>query len=145
VRSFYTPFPPLLSAIIRVKALASLRIALPTSSTQQRESTTILTTISSDGKVLLYDLFALHGLPAAPADAEEMPQLSALAEYDSTGSRLTCLTMAEDLVTSQQIAIPANDADAAGSSDVGGAEDRDGTDSIDSDAEGDAEEEEEET
>jgi protein MAK11 len=80
-----------------VKALASLRIALPTSPAQPRASTDVLVTISSDGRVLVYDVHALAGL-AHDSTAGDVPQLAALAEYDSAGSRLTCLTVAEDPV-----------------------------------------------
>lgn len=80
-------------SVFSVKALATLRIALPTSSAQQRTSTDILVTISSDGRVLVYDVHALVGLQS---DVGAVPQLAALAEYDTAGSRLTCLTVAED-------------------------------------------------
>ena len=46
-------------------------------------------TISSDGKVRLYDLAAL------PASAEEKTQLEPVAEYDTKGTRLTCLAVGD--------------------------------------------------
>ena len=49
----------------------------------------MVTTISSDGKVRLYDLAAL------PLTSDEKTQLEPIAEYDTKGTRLTCLTMAE--------------------------------------------------
>ena len=49
----------------------------------------MITTISSDGKVRLYDLAAL------PLTSDEKTQLEPIAEYDTKGTRLTCLTMAE--------------------------------------------------
>jgi protein MAK11 len=92
----------LTSCARRVKALASLCMALPVSPTQTRSYTTILTTISSDGKVLVYDLAPLASAASASSSSEaateasEILQLSPVAEYDSAGSRLTCLTVAED-------------------------------------------------
>lgn len=66
-----------------------------------RTSTTILSTISSDGKVFVYDLFALPPLPSGSATNGAdgaVPQLAPDAEYDSAGTRLTCVTLAEDEV-----------------------------------------------
>lgn len=81
----------------RVKALSTLTVALPTSSTQPRESTTIMSTISSDGKIFVYDLFALPSVsPGEPA--AEAPQILPVAEYDTAGTRLTCVSLAEDEV-----------------------------------------------
>ncbi|KAH9839727.1 WD40-repeat-containing domain protein [Rhodofomes roseus] len=70
----------------RVKAVETLKIALPSPG---KPSTTIASTISSDGKVYIYDLSAL------PATMEEKLQLSPVAEYDTKGTRLTCLALAD--------------------------------------------------
>jgi protein MAK11 len=70
----------------------TLDIALPTTTSKTegtRESTTIVSTISSDGKIFVYDLAAL------PAETTEKLQLHPVAEYDTKGTRLTCLTVAE--------------------------------------------------
>ena len=72
--------------------METLHIALPktrSKSEDARETTTIVCTISSDGKIFVYDLAAL------PAEAKEILQLHAVAEYDTKGTRLTCLTVAE--------------------------------------------------
>ncbi|KAH7890993.1 WD40-repeat-containing domain protein [Phlebopus sp. FC_14] len=74
----------------RVKAVETLDIALPaSSSTDARKMTTIVCTISSDGKIFVYDLAEL------PEKVQDNPQLRPVAEYDTKGTRLTCLTIAE--------------------------------------------------
>ncbi|KIJ21070.1 hypothetical protein PAXINDRAFT_96016 [Paxillus involutus ATCC 200175] len=76
----------------RVKAVETLDIALPKPTSQNkniREMTTIVCTISSDGKIFVYDLAAL------PAKPEDNLQLRPLTEYDTKGTRLTCVTIAE--------------------------------------------------
>lgn len=65
----------------------TIRIQLPEGAS--RESTTVVCTISSDGKVRLFDLAAL------PASSEERTQLEAVAEYDTKGTRLTCVALAD--------------------------------------------------
>ena len=75
-----------------VKAVDMIHIALP--AVARRQSTTVVCTISSDGKVRLYDLSAL---PASSSleEGKTMPQLEPVAEYDTKGTRLTCLTLAD--------------------------------------------------
>ncbi|KAI0358180.1 WD40 repeat-like protein [Trametes cingulata] len=86
-----TKIPTIIAEMVghtnRVKAVDSIRIALPEGSS--RPSTTLVCTISSDGKVRLFDLAAL------PASSEEKTQLEPIAEYDSRGTRLTCLALAD--------------------------------------------------
>ncbi|KAG9018904.1 hypothetical protein FRB90_008485 [Tulasnella sp. 427] len=72
----------------RVKAVATLPITLPSG-----DQTTYLSTIGSDGKIHLYDLL---DPPLSSNDASEFPQVSPIATYDTKGSRLTSLTMADD-------------------------------------------------
>ncbi|KAG6334172.1 hypothetical protein ID866_4919 [Astraeus odoratus] len=77
----------------RIKAVETLEIAVPPPSHKTKDartSTTIVCTISSDGKILVYDLATLA------ADAEERQQLQPVAEYDTKGTRLTCLTVSEN-------------------------------------------------
>lgn len=72
--------------------METLHIALPTTTSKsedERATTTIVCTISSDGKIFVYDLAAL------PAEIKEKLQLHPVAEYDTKGTRLTCLTVAE--------------------------------------------------
>ncbi|KAI0831978.1 WD40 repeat-like protein [Trametes gibbosa] len=71
----------------RVKAIDTIRIALPPGS--RREFTSLVCTISSDGKVRLFDLAAL------PVSSEEKTLLEPVTEYDTKGTRLTCLALAD--------------------------------------------------
>ncbi|KAI8996465.1 WD40 repeat-like protein, partial [Trametes punicea] len=71
----------------RVKAVDWIEVALPEGAS--RQSTTVVCTISSDGKVRLYDLAAL------PASSDTQTELQPVAEYDSKGTRLTCLALAD--------------------------------------------------
>jgi len=75
----------------RVKAVETLSVALPESSGSKRSSTTIVCTISSDGKILVYDLASLPEPSSSPSKIEITPK----AEYDTKGTRLTCVTVAE--------------------------------------------------
>ena len=77
---------------VRVKAVETLPIALPKTTSNGedvRATTTIVCTISSDGMIFVYDLAAL------PTETSEKLQLHPVAEYDTKGTRLTCLTVAE--------------------------------------------------
>jgi protein MAK11 len=78
-------------------------IALPTSASQLRTSMVLLSTISSDGKIHIYDLYSL---PSVATDSSPMPKeqvvgIEPLAAYDSKGTRLTCLTLADDFTSSE--------------------------------------------
>lgn len=73
-----------------VKALATLPITLPSGS-----QTTYLTTIGSDGKIHLYDLLDFPPNSDTTTASSEPPQVSPVATYDTKGSRLTSLTMAD--------------------------------------------------
>ncbi|TFK48437.1 WD40 repeat-like protein [Heliocybe sulcata] len=80
----------------RVKAVDTLRISLPPPST--RKSTTVASTISSDGKVLVYDLES--SLSQASLNKHNVTVIQAVAEYDTKGSRLTCMALGEGEVQS---------------------------------------------
>lgn len=74
----------------RVKAVETLQISLPEQSKNGRKSTTIVCTVSSDGKIFIFDLASL------PEKAsKEILQIHPKAEYDTKGTRLTCVTIAE--------------------------------------------------
>ena len=75
----------------RVKAVETLSIALPELLKSKRTSTTIVCTISSDGKIFVYDLASLPEHPSSASKIEINPK----AEYDTKGTRLTCVTVAE--------------------------------------------------
>lgn len=77
----------LMLQLCRVKAAQVLQIALPSSC--DRSSTTIVSTISSDGMIHIYDLAEL------PASEDEKHQMHPAAVYDTKGSRLTCLALAD--------------------------------------------------
>lgn len=77
----------------RVKAVETLEVAVPepeTKTKNARKSTTIVCTISSDGNIFVYDLAALHDGTTNPL------QLRPVAEHDTKGTRLTCLTVSEN-------------------------------------------------
>ncbi|KAI9062766.1 WD40 repeat-like protein [Trametes sanguinea] len=80
----------------RVKAVDTIRVALPEGAS--RQSTTVICTISSDGKVRLFDLAAL------PASSESKTELHPVAEYDTKGTRLTCVTLADGELDAQSAA-----------------------------------------
>lgn len=72
-----------------MKAVDTLLVAVP----EGKKSTTIVATISSDGKILVFDLASLpNEIPEATA---EVVSINAIGEYDTKGSRLTCLSLAE--------------------------------------------------
>jgi len=75
----------------RVKALDTIRIALP--STSPLHSTTILSTVSSDGTINVYDLSLLPS--PTPTETTDIAEISPVVTYDSKGSRLTCVTLAD--------------------------------------------------
>lgn len=73
----------------RVKSIDTLRITLPTS---PPSTTTILASASSDGMIHVYDLSSVP-IPSASV-ATVIETISPIAEYDTKGTRLTCLTLA---------------------------------------------------
>jgi protein MAK11 len=80
----------------RIKAIQTLPIGLPRlPSPSSRESTTVVCTVSSDGNIHIYDLADLplsetNGIGSSPAQVTEM---TPIAQYDTKGTRLTCLTV----------------------------------------------------
>ncbi|KAG1864981.1 WD40-repeat-containing domain protein [Suillus subalutaceus] len=77
----------------RVKEVEILPLALPRSTKANAPlSTIILCTVSSDGKIHVYDLASL---PADQKAGSEVLQISPVAEYDTKGTRLTCVTIAD--------------------------------------------------
>jgi protein MAK11 len=82
-----------LRCLSSVKAVEILRVALPHSTKENAAlSTIIVCTVSSDGKIHIYDLASL---PADLVAGSEALQVSPVAEYDTKGTRLTCVTIAE--------------------------------------------------
>jgi protein MAK11 len=78
----------LLKGSYRVKAIDTIRLSLPSSS---QGYTTIMSTVSSDGTINVYDLSLLP----PPAPSETAPEISPVVTYDTKGSRLTCVTLAD--------------------------------------------------
>lgn len=68
----------------------TLEIAIPATTNDSRTSTTVVSTISSDGKIRLYDL-AVVPIAGQP----ELLDIEPVAEYDTKGSRLTCMSLAD--------------------------------------------------
>ncbi|KAG8959750.1 hypothetical protein FRC03_007526 [Tulasnella sp. 419] len=77
----------------RVKALATLPVTLPNGST-----TSYMSTVSSDGKILLYNL--AHLPPPTITPPSPLPIIQPIASYDTKGTRLTCVAMADAEVAS---------------------------------------------
>ncbi|KAL0059746.1 Protein mak11 [Marasmius tenuissimus] len=63
------------------------------------KSTVIVSTVSSDGMIHVYDLAGL------PADRKEVVELSPAAQYDTKGTRLTCVTLASDDAPSTPVSV----------------------------------------
>ena len=82
----------------RVKAVDILRVALPPNSKSKRTSTTIVCTISSDGKIFVYDLASLP-----EGSGKELVRMRPKVEYDTKGTRLTCVSLAEGEVNEGQV------------------------------------------
>lgn len=70
----------------RVKAVDTLRVSLPNQTT-----TTLVATISSDGKARVYDLAQVP----KPVPKSEMKTIVPVGEYDSNGTRLVCLALVD--------------------------------------------------
>lgn len=70
--------------------MQTLDIALPPS-TAGLVSTTIVCTVSSDGKIHLYDMATVP----ENASATKIVELNPIVEYDTKGTRLTCVALAD--------------------------------------------------
>ncbi|KAF9067183.1 WD40-repeat-containing domain protein, partial [Rhodocollybia butyracea] len=88
--------PNLIAQIVghenRIKALQTLDISLPSSGSSPT-STTILSTVSSDGNIHIYDL--------AELEIAEQKEILPVATYDTKGTRLTCVALGEGELTSE--------------------------------------------
>ena len=69
-----------------MKAVDTLDVSLPNQTT-----TTIVATISSDGKARVYDLAQVP----RPVPGSEVETIEPVGEYDSNGTRLVCLTLVD--------------------------------------------------
>lgn len=78
--------------VYRVKAVDTLLVSIP----DTEKITSLVATISSDGKILIFDLGSITSdLPVSGEDEPKVLSITAIGEYDTKGSRLTCLTLAE--------------------------------------------------
>ncbi|KAF5316643.1 hypothetical protein D9619_006246 [Psilocybe cf. subviscida] len=75
----------------RVKAIQTLDIALPEGC--GRTSTTIISTVSSDGLINVYDVASVP----EGNHSTEVAQIDPITSYDTKGTRLTCVTLADNL------------------------------------------------
>ena len=69
-----------------MKAVDTLKVSLPNQTT-----TTLVATISSDGKARVYDLAQVP----KPVPGPKPEMLVPVGEYDSNGSRLVCLALVD--------------------------------------------------
>ena len=67
-----------------MKAIDALQVSLPNQAT-----TTLVATISSDGKARVYDLAQVP----RPVPKSKVESIEPVGEYDSNGSRLVCLAL----------------------------------------------------
>lgn len=83
----------------RVRAVNIITVALPSSTPlAPTSSTTLACTISSDGWLRTFDL-----APVLSSKLDSTIELQSIAEYDTKGSRLTCMTLADgELVDDKQ-------------------------------------------
>ncbi|OCF44245.1 protein MAK11 [Kwoniella heveanensis CBS 569] len=81
----------------RIKSVSVLPFAAPAIDGQDGlRKTTLLTTVSSDGLINLYDLSAISGLKIPTSETQEQEQkIEPVASYDTKGSRLTCVYIAD--------------------------------------------------
>lgn len=93
------------SEILSVKSISALPFLTPSSdSTSTLRHTVLLTSVSSDGIVNLYDLGSI--IPSKEIGAEAQ-QISPLSSYDTKGSRLTCVFLVEGKTSSAKASMSA--------------------------------------
>lgn len=76
-----------------VKSIDTLAVATPHSGSD-RSWTTIMSTVSSDGWIRIFDLAALDSIDEVDG-GKDLKTLHAIAAYSTNGSRLTCCTLAD--------------------------------------------------
>lgn len=96
-----------------------IHIALP-ETTGSLASTIVACTVSSDGKIHVYDLALLPAVPST-----QKAEIHPVAQYDSKGTRFTCITLAEGDSTQSGLAGMKRGRDDA---DDDGGDDEDGDD-----------------
>ena len=78
-----------------------MKIVLPSTST--RHSTTILSSVSSDGTINIYDLSLV---PTCTTETADITEISPVVTYDSKGSRLICVALADGEADHQEQLTP---------------------------------------
>ncbi|KAK0555678.1 Protein mak11 [Tilletia horrida] len=127
----------------RVKALGVQHVKVPSSSASitSPDTTVLTTTISSDGRIRVFDLAPLLHLRASAATSElgseAVPELESIAMHDTKGSRLTCLSIAPGGGGTAGAAAAANEALKSSAKGKGKAIDEDDDDDDDEDLEDD--------
>ncbi|KAF8630537.1 hypothetical protein AX15_002858 [Amanita polypyramis BW_CC] len=83
----------------RVKALQTISVQLPPLYHSTQKSTIIVCTASSDGRIRVFDLASLPvsgaGVVNGDSDNGKPVQIEPVAEYNTKGTRLTCLAVAD--------------------------------------------------
>ncbi|WVW81513.1 hypothetical protein I302_103507 [Kwoniella bestiolae CBS 10118] len=77
----------------RIKSISALRFEVPAEDDEIRP-TILLTTVSSDGLINVYDLFFVENSHEIAGKGENNT-IDPIASYDTKGSRLTCVTLAD--------------------------------------------------
>lgn len=77
----------------RIKSLSTLSHPVLGVDGTSPSRTALLSTVSSDGLINLYNLSA--ALESVPASNDATPTVSPVASYDTKGSRLTCVFLAD--------------------------------------------------
>jgi protein MAK11 len=67
-----------------------------------------MSTVSSDGTINVYDLSLLPS--SVPKEEKEIPEIWPVTTYDSKGSRLTCVTLADGEMSNPEQLTPENGA-----------------------------------
>ncbi|WWD22327.1 hypothetical protein CI109_106818 [Kwoniella shandongensis] len=122
----------------RIKSVSALPFYVPSSSGEPRK-TVLLSTASSDGLINLYDLSAV---PTTEGTEGEDKQIEPSASYDTKGSRLTCVFIADGQhLAGNKGGVQAAATTADGDDDEDSEEDEDEVDIYENNSEDDDEEE----
>lgn len=106
----------------RVKAVDTLDVSLP-----NQTVTTIVATISSDGKARVYDLAQVPKLvPRSKVEAIEP-----VGEYDTNGSRLVCLTLVDSVGKEEESSMVVGKRKRNEGDQEGGGDEEDGLEALD--------------
>ncbi|KAK6904938.1 hypothetical protein I203_105757 [Kwoniella mangroviensis CBS 8507] len=120
----------------RIKSLSALPFEVPAEDEEIRP-TILLTTVSSDGLINVHDLFWVENSPQFQGVGEDNT-IEPIASYNTKGSRLTCVTLADGQDLSKKLAKQRSNGGApAKTTQVEDAEEEDSEDDEDDDEEED--------